>query len=162
MGGEALFILGIDPSGAFKEGIGTTGWCLLKQEGKKITLIKTGELAADKYQTAEQYWEAHLELIEREFEEANAWMHVSMEAYVLYATKAKAQINSEMETSQLIGAIRVYCMQNDIELSMRTASQVKDRWSDNILIHKGINIAHLSGHIKDSIRHAMHYAHFRK
>ena len=165
MGGETFIIMGIDPSGSFKEGAGTTGWCLLKQEGKKITLMETGEISSLHYQTAVAYWAEHLELISRRSEAAWKEHHsfaVSVEAYVLYATKAKAQINSEMETSQLIGAIRMHCFMNDLLLSMRTASQVKDRWADNILIHKGIDIAHLSGHIKDSIRHAMHYAHFRK
>lgn len=162
---STFYILGIDPSGSFKEGNGTTGWCLLKQDGKKSILMRTGEISAEKYPTAESYWAAHLELIDSQIEWQAASripFHISMESYILYATKAKAQINSEMETSQLIGAIRIHCFMNDLSLTMRSASQVKDRWADNILIHKGIDIAHLSAHIKDSIRHAMHYAHFRK
>jgi len=162
LGRETFYVMGIDPSGSFKEGQGTTGWCIIKVTDK-ITLITTGEVCATHYRTAEEYWEAHLHLIEDQVDWRSDYpLYVSMEAYVLYANKAKAQINSEMETSQLIGAIRVYCRQNDIVLAMRNAGAVKDRWADHILEHKGIPVKGMSNHVKDAIRHAVHYATFRK
>ena len=33
------YVLALDPSGAYKEGLGTTGWCLLDQQTKKIVKL---------------------------------------------------------------------------------------------------------------------------
>ena len=35
------YTLGIDPSGAYKEGKGTTGWCLLNNKNNKLTAVGT-------------------------------------------------------------------------------------------------------------------------
>ena len=80
-----------------------------------------------------------------------------VEEYILYAQKAAAQINSHFETSQLIGVIRLYCWQNNIPVFSRPAARAKPRWTDEILVHKGILseedvVNGYSPHIKDSIR----------
>ena len=95
-----------------------------------------------------------------------------MEDYLLYANKASEQINSRFETVQLIGVIRYYCMGAGISLHIQTASQVKTRWANEILEHKGViikcgrtyRVVHtnqtLNKHEIDSIRHAMHFTTF--
>lgn len=162
---ESTFrVLGIDPSGHFKEGAGTTGWCLLLAEdyGRTVKLLETGELFSGHFQSPEDYWLDHFRLIDSKRSADELPFHVSMEHYVLYANKAKAQINSEMETSQLIGAIRCHCAKEYINLALRPASMVKDRWSDHILARKGIDVTVMSNHMKDAIRHAVHFASFGK
>ena len=164
------YMLGTDPSGAFMEGKGTTGMCLIVKTNKyKIQWV--GDICAKDFATPEAYWNEHLRRIEF-YHTRYKDLIVSMEDYILYENRAMSQANSHMETSQLIGCIRLYCWQNNIELHMRNAVQVKKRWSDEILVHKGllqkINNKYyctarqdpLSLHIRDSIRHAIHCAAF--
>lgn len=164
-------MLGIDPSGSYKEGKGTTGWCLLDRDLNSI--IKCGELRAESYSSQEAYWIAHLILIEQMFVKyREAGFVVSMEDYILYTNSIKSQINSAMETCQLIGAIKMACYVRSITLYMRTAVHVKRRWADSILVHNGYiyksqqhyyTACHspvLSDHVRDSIRHAVHCAIF--
>lgn len=59
-----------------------------------------------------------------------------------------------------------------IKTVFQTASLVKNRWTDAILVHKGLirqqggsfylAETKLSDHSRDAIRHAVHYATFRK
>lgn len=154
-------IIGIDPSGNFEEGKGTTGFCVLESGTTNIPII--GEISANDYENIYDYWNEHLFHIE-------PYMTVSMEDYLLYADKSDAQINSKFETVQLIGVIKHYCWQHDIPLYIRNAGQVKRRWANNILAHKGYitkcgrgwaATTHpdrkLSRHELDAIRHAVHY-----
>jgi hypothetical protein len=99
-------------------------------------------------------------------------MVVSFEDFVLYAKQAKAQINSGMETSQLIGIIKMECYLHNIKYYHRKASVAKPRWTDSILsannyiypTGRGYFVEcyqmPLSDHIRDSIRHAVHCAVF--
>ena len=90
-----------------------------------------------------------------------------MEDYLLYAHKAAQQIGSKMETPKLIGIIEQECFKLNIGIVMQKAADVKQRWNDEILIWKGIltkkgtryyaNDINISRHIKDSIRHGIHY-----
>lgn len=166
------YTLGIDPSGAFKEGKGTTGWCLLDNDKNEIAAI--GTISAKDYDTDIDYWAAHLALIGA-FVKLHGPIVVSMEDYILYKTQAAAQVNSRFETVQLIGIIKFYCSNNHIEYFMRPAVAVKARWSDAILVHKGYikkvnahyvmpnNTTHLlSDHERDAIRHAIHFKTFEK
>lgn len=153
------YVLGIDPSGAFNEGKGTTGMCLLSK-AKYYRLDRAWEIRAKDFFSAEQYWYEHLRYIER-IHKQHPNLVVSFEEYILYAQKAAAQINSHFETSQLIGVIRLYCWQNNIPVFSRPAARAKPRWTDEILVHKGILseedvVNGYSPHIKDAIRHAMH------
>ena len=86
----------------------------------------------------------------------------------MYGDRAEAQINSRLETPQLLGIIKYEVWKRGLFIYIQTAMQVKTRWSDEILQHKGyirknknkymIGDTVLSTHIKDSIRHAVHYA----
>ena len=160
------YTMGIDPSGAFKEGKGTTGWCIL--DNRTNTLLKVGTIAAKNYDNEIEYWNDHIEKIK--------WAHrhykslaISIEDYILYKSSAMAQVNSQLETVQLLGIIKHFCYFNNLEVFIRPAVAVKTRWSDNILIHKGIitkigqryvvpeSKQAICEHERDSIRHAVHF-----
>ena len=158
--------MGIDPSGAFREGKGTTGWCILDNRTNK--LLRVGTISAKNYSSDVEYWDAHLERI--------TWAHkhyrslaISVEDYILYKSSAMAQVNSQLETVQLIGIIKHFCYYNDLEVFIRPAVAVKKRWSDDILLFKGIitkigeryampdSNQTICEHERDSIRHAVHF-----
>lgn len=165
------FVLGIDPSGNFYEGKGTTGWSVFDKHLNKF--IRCGQIMASRFKTQEAYWLAHVFLIRDTYKEfAEQGFAVSFEEFVLYGNRAKDQINSAMETSQLIGIIKLECYTRGIRCYHRKAAMVKKRWADSILIsndyiykssscyfatcHTGV----LSEHIRDSMRHAVHCAKF--
>jgi Holliday junction resolvasome RuvABC endonuclease subunit len=162
-----LIVLGLDPSGAFKEGKGTTGWCAL--DTSTLEFLDFGCLQADNYNSAEEYWDAHCALIDR-LKRTLLVEHVVMEAFFLYANKAKEHINSTFETCQLIGIIRHHCMLQHIGCSQQRAIDVKNRWDDDVLEYKKIITPHgkrwmlngtpINGHTLDAVRHATHYAFF--
>ena len=162
-------ILALDPSGSFHEGKGTTGWCVL--DAQTIQVLKTGFIAAKDFPGMEDYWGDHLLLIKQLCTEDTI---VVIEDYLLYESKLDTQINSRMETPKLIGLLQYSLWEKHIPYYMQTAVEVKKRWADNILIHKGIFIPKGNGvclpidtsklinrHCKDSVRHAVHYATFR-
>lgn len=161
-------ILALDPSGNYTEGKGTTGWCLFDAEQNKI--ITTGFLEADKSEGFESYWDWHLGIIDHAERNSDSLM-VVIEDYVLYAHKSNAQINSKMETPKLIGVLQHYCWQEGIPYKMQLAAEVKNRWTDEILVHKGylekagnrhkVNGHAINRHVKDSIRHAVHFNTFK-
>ena len=165
------FILGIDPSGAFREGKGTTGWCVLSAEQKAIT--KVDQIEALKFCSQEEYWKEHLHVIKTHKNKYKKRMCVVIEDYLLYSQLATSQTNSRFETCQLIGVMKYFCFANNIKYVMQTASQVKQRWSDKILVHKGVIIPNGKGyitsvtkhpineHCRDAIRHAWHFNTFK-
>ena len=59
---NARYVLALDPSGAFKEGLGTTGWCLFDQHTDKI--VKFGFIYAGNFATQFKYWDEHIQLID--------------------------------------------------------------------------------------------------
>ena len=158
-----MFILAIDPSGNFKQGKGTTGWIL---GNVNKTEIKFGSIKAEDYESEQEYWMAHTKLIE-----LLKPSYIVIEDYLLYANKAQAQINSRFETSKLIGIIEVYCYTNNIPITFQQARQVKKRWSEEILIHRGMlqkanNHYYLNGtvinnHARDALKHYMHFVTFQ-
>lgn len=152
------YILALDPSGSYHEGKGTTGWCLMYR-GK---LISTGLIEAKKYDTDMKYYKAHLALIRKMADHYPDNLVIVMEDYLLYAKRAQSQTNSRMETCKLIGIIQYYCYNNYLDCTLQTASQVKKRWTDEILEHEGIKLptTHAERHARDAIRHAMHYTYF--
>jgi hypothetical protein len=98
-------------------------------------------------------------------------MVLSVEDYVLYANSARAQINSEMETSKLIGAITVLAHNEGVKMYIRNASQVVNRWNNKILLHKKLIYmngnryvdeqgAPINRHCLDALRHAVHCYYF--
>ena len=164
---QSRYVLAFDPSGNFKEGKGITGWCLLDRETSKIA--KFGYISASMYQNQYAYWDAHITLIDS----LSGYNPVIvMEDYLLYGNRATSQINSRFETPQLIGIIKYECYKRGTKVHIQTAVSVKKRWNDTILEKKGyikttkrgsyIGDILVSDHIKDSVRHAVHFATFGK
>ena len=160
------YTMGIDPSGAYNEGKGTTGWCILDNRTNK--LLRVGTISAKNYDSAVEFWHAHIEAIAKMRKHYKS-LAISIEDYILYKSSAMAQVNSQLETVQLIGIIKHYCYYNDLEIFIRPAVAVKKRWSDDILLFKGIiekigaryivpdSKQIICEHERDSIRHAVHF-----
>ena len=129
------YTMGIDPSGAYIEGKGTTGWCILDNRTNK--LLRVGTISAKNYDNAIEFWHAHIETIAKMRRHYKS-LAISIEDYILYKSSAMAQVNSQLETVQLIGIIKHYCYYNGLEIFIRPAVAVKKRWSDDILLFKGI------------------------
>lgn len=162
------YVLGIDPSGNFNEGKGTTGCCLFNAE--KDCIVETKSIYANSYTTQHDYWQAVLMYITKVAYKYKSII-VIIEDYLLYATKASSQINSKMETPKLIGILEYYCEECNIPTRLQPAHLVKNRWDNNILLHKGYVIQKgrqlrtpqnkpIDRHATDAIRHAVHYSTF--
>ena len=152
-------ILCIDPSGNYNEGKGTTGWSLLNEN---INIIACGQLLASEYKSKEEYWNNVIKLIINMNSDT-----IVLEDFLLYAHKSNNQINSRFETPKLIGLIEMYAWENKIPIHLQRAVDVKNRWTDDILVKKNIisrvgNRYYAGGvmtseHIRDSIRHGVHF-----
>ena len=166
------YVLGLDPSGNFLEGKGTTGWCVFDCLDNRVTIA--GEIAAATVLSFEEHWAAHLALIDSIVTRYGVKnVHVVIEDYLLYHSKAQSQTNSRMETPQLLGVLKFHCWMNNIDYSLQTANEVKERWANEVLQHKGyikkdgrgyeIPLGHkpLSRHSADAVRHAVHFATFK-
>lgn len=160
---NARYVLALDPSGSYYEGKGHTGWCLLDQETNKIVVF--GVIEAAKYKSQFSYWDAHIHLIDSM---TGYKPDIVIEDYLLYGTRAVNQINSRLETPQLLGIIKYESYKRGLFIYIQTAMQVKTRWSNALLerkgyIHKeglrsyGCNHKRLVSHTLDAIRHAVHY-----
>ena len=90
---NSRYVLALDPSGAYKEGKGTTGWCLFDNETKQIA--KFGVIKAENYSCQFHYWDAHISLIDSL---SGYNPDVVIEDYLLYNNRAEAQTNSRLET----------------------------------------------------------------
>ena len=169
---NSKIILALDPSGNFTEGKGTTGWCLLDQE--TMNILDASSISAKTFDSREAYWKANVELIKQYSEVYKDRLIVVIEDYILYANKASNQINSKLETSRLLGILQYICYDCKIHYTTQLAASVKNRWTNEILEHKGI-INHipnkgystssqvkLNRHSLDAVRHAVHYATFTK
>ena len=158
-----VLIVALDPSGNFTEGNGTTGICEL--DGVNISV---DDIQANKYKQAEEYWRAHIYYLKMALK-FNPDMEVVMEGYRLYGHKSDTQVNSTLETPQLIGVIRYWCYANNVPLKIQFAVEVKNRWSDSVLEKKRIiekvngrrklisSGQWLNNHKTDALRHALHY-----
>jgi hypothetical protein len=154
-------ILALDISGNFKEGKGTTGICIMENgEIMKLDVLKAGN-----FDSIEAYWDAHNVYIQQEWPD-----HIVMEGYKLYNHKgmaAKTQANSDLETPQLLGYLKMVCWNLDIPITIQYASEVKTRWQEPILVH--LNILQQKGtkyywngqstvtHTRDALKHALHW-----
>lgn len=156
-------ILAIDPSGNFDEGKGTTGWALISED---ITIITCGQILAKNYTNKFDYWNEILKLIEH-FDVD----YVVIEDFLLYEESSRSQINSRFETPKLIGLLEHLCFTKNIKYALQRAVDVKKRWTDELLVNKnyiqkqsgryfacGVMV---SGHIRDAIRHGIHFATFK-
>ena len=119
-------ILALDPSGNFKEGKGTTGFCLLDTRTKTATVW---EIKATDYKSTEEYWTAITDCV-ADVRQHNKSLVVVIEDYMLYESKAQNQINSLLETPRLIGILQWYCYNNKIPYYLEFASAVKNRWTN--------------------------------
>lgn len=163
-----VLIVALDPSGNFTEGNGTTGICALLDNKPHVKDIHAGE-----YPMAEAYWGAHIDFLSDNLK-AYPDMEVVMEGYRLYGHKSDTQVNSILETPQMIGVIRYWCYENCVPLKIQYAADVKKRWSDSVLEKLGvIEIINrrrklissgqwLNNHKTDALRHAMHYQRYGK
>ena len=164
----AVHIIAIDPSGAFHEGKGTTGMCIWNAIDGFVQEV--AYISARQYDMDIDYWQAHLSKL-AEWRKTYPKSRVVIEDYFIYGQKAELHTNSRMETCQLIGILKYYCAIHRIPYRMQAAAEVKRRWSDEILMHKGViqkrgrlltdkRKHHLNRHILDAIRHAVHAATF--
>lgn len=165
------FIISLDPSGAYEEGKGTTGWCVFNASDNKI--YNAGAIFATNHATRFGYYDAHIALLRKWYKRYGDSMCVVIEDYRLYKNKASKHINSRMETCKLIGVLQYFCEAMQIPMYLQLASLVKTRWANNILQHKGYIITYkrkymlpdkkteVNKHTLDSIRHAVHFANFR-
>ena len=80
---NSRYVLALDPSGAYKEGKGTTGWCLFDNETKQIA--KFGVIKAENYSCQFHYWDAHISLIDSL---SGYNPDVVIEDYLLYNNRA--------------------------------------------------------------------------
>lgn len=158
-----MIILAMDPSGSFNEGKGTSGYSIWAYNDMQYKLLNVGQLSALEYETQQDYWQAHINLL-RDIKPDI----LVIEDYLLYAHKAMQQTGSKMETPKLIGIIQYECSKLNIQVELQKAVDVKNRWTDDILVYKGILIKEgnhyntgqkkkVSRHIRDSIRHGIHY-----
>lgn len=162
-------VLALDPSGNFTEGKGTTGFAF-SRDG---FIFKAGQICAAEYKTQMEYWKAIMDLIDSEFDYDYNTYQLVCEDYRLYASASQAQINSNLETPQLIGAIKYHCYMNNLPITMQMASEVKERWSNEVLQNKGMlkydyftraywmGDLKLGDHSLDAVRHCLHFITFK-
>ena len=163
-------VLAFDPSGSFEEGKGTTGYCLMDLKTGKI--LRAGVIHAKDFSTAPAYWNAHIQLIWEVSRKYPKQLLILAEDYILYKDKAESQTNSKMETCRLLGILEHYCWSEDLHFHTQTASQVVNRWNNDVLVFKKIlyfegkrpfliaSRKPVSRHTLDAIRHAIHYKTF--
>ena len=173
-------IIGIDPSGNYEEGKGTTGIGYIRADGSEVKLV---DIDARKYNSQLEYWTVVIAKL-KGFLTIDSDCVVVMEDYLLYSSKSKQQINSRLETPQLIGVIKYVCYKNNIPCVLQRAVDVKNRWADHILEHEGYihrvsntksyehchgksgyalagTTDRLSSHSLDTLRHIIHYKEFK-
>lgn len=166
-------ILGIDPSGNMSEGQGNTGIAVLNIHAQKAELA---EVKAVNYKTQFEYWDSIINAISKcvEFTGKDC-LFVVIEDYRLDPSRALAQSHSAMETPKLIGAIQYTLDLWGIPYMLQPASAVKTRWSDEIMLRKGVftigdgkvkrwyyDGSLTSDHKRDALRHAWHVMTFKK
>lgn len=150
-----------EPSGNYNEGKGTTGYCIFKDN----ELVEAGQISSKDFQNQFDYWREVLTLI-------NEVDIVVCEDYRLYSSQANSQINSNLETPQLIGVIKYFCYQNEIPLHLQMAAEVKTRWSNEVMLKTNLitkgkynrlynNDILLEHHSIDAFRHGIHFIKFK-
>lgn len=165
-----MIILAVDPSGSYKYGSGTTGWCAVTSSGM---ILLTGNIKAKDYKTKAEYIKAHDEL----FNEINPDILV-IENFILYQGTASTLYNQELETSELIGYMCGKAEDRKIKVVRQNAQLIKTAlYKPNILLNvvnqnfnqlvlKKTKIdrqqwifenKRISNHMVDSIRHAFYY-----
>ena len=166
-----MIILAMDPSGSYKYGSGTTGWCMVSTLTREI--LELDNIKAKHFKTKEEYIKAHddiLELIKPET--------LVIENFILYQGTAATLYNQELETSELIGYICGKAKERGINIVRQNAQLIKTKMYKphillNIVNQKKeqlvlkttkkdrqqwiFNGKRISNHMVDSIRHAFYY-----
>jgi hypothetical protein len=163
-------LLALDISGNWKEGKGTTGICIM-EDGE---IVRLDTIKAADFDSAEKYWARHQDYIERLWPD-----HIVMEGYRLYNHKgmsAKTQANSDLETPQLLGFLKMVCYRMNIPYTIQYATEVKTRWDEKILTHLNILTHERKGnkdfyywqgqstvtHTRDALKHALHWTRYKE
>lgn len=167
-------ILGIDPSGNKAEGVGETGLALLHRADETFQL---GEVLAKDYETQHRYWYGIVKRVKDMVDQyPKGELLVVIEDYRLDPGRAAAQFYSQLETPKLIGVLQFMLNNWRIPHMLQQAAVVKKRWSDEILLKKGIltcgagnqvryfyyNGTLTNNHKRDAMRHAWHVHAFNK
>ena len=162
------YVIGVDPSGNFTEGKGTTGIAVYDIENDKIDFI-TDVFAGD-FNSREEYFAENWKTLYELFGEYTylGKTVISIEDYVLYAgDRQRAQTNSHMETPMLLGYLLQMFWNKGITYTIRTASQAKPRWTEDVLVAKGYIyqkgnkythpkwVGGLKTHHRDAMKHAL-------
>lgn len=151
-------VLAFDPSGNYNEGKGTTGYAISLDD---FPPAKLGDIKATDYNSRQAYWFAHRVLIESLLPDV-----CIIESYRLFASKAKEQSGSSLETPQMIGYLEMVCYESGIPVVYQDPS-TKTRHNDEVLTKIGI-ITNKGGklyykgeltnlHKRDALRHCMYY-----
>lgn len=129
------------------------------------TILDFGAVYARDFACKEDYWQAIINLIETINPD-----YLVIEDFLLYANRAESMINSRFETVKLIGVLEMY-FKDKIKIHLQPANQVKKRWNDDLLEHKGIITRSgklckiynkvTSDHIRDALRHCLHFVNFK-
>ena len=156
-------ILAIDISGNYKEGKGTTGYCIGNGDG---TIIEIGEIKAKDFASRMEYHDAVLSLALNK----NKVDVIVCENFRLYQHKAQAQVHSELETPRIIGALEYCAWLKQMPLYFQMAVDVKKRFSDEIMLENNIlqkhknalyfNFIKTNDHIRDAMRHYYYFVRY--
>lgn len=149
------YTLGIDPSGEYTQGKGTTGWCLIDSA---CNPIEFGSIYARDFNSAEAYWKSVFTKMEDIYKTYKGEVHTVIEDYIIYPSKLNEHSLNRVETCRLLGYLQVSLDSTGRSFKLQKASIVKSRWSDEILKRKGIlRPEHkMNNHERDALRHAVH------
>lgn len=149
-------IIALDISGNFKEGKGTTGIAIGDTETGTIHL---DEIKATDFESDVDYWDGVIDVVATSMAD-----HVVIEHYILYNHKALQQSYSELETSQLLGALRFACHQFLMPVTLQKASEAKGRFPDRVLQAKKyldeknrFDGRPTNAHKRDALRHLLYF-----
>ena len=168
------YVIGVDPSGNFYEGKGTTG--IAVYDIKTDRILHVNYVSAKFSCTQVEYWGTVIGTLEElVIRYGRKRCVLAVEDYLLYANTAKSQINSTFETPQLIGVIKFF-FKDICPVLFRNANTAKTRWTDDILVRKkyllvdkklGYYIINDDGvmtqvieHSRDAVRHALYCGKF--
>ena len=175
------YILGCDPSGNHgDDGDGTTGLAVYNLVEDKIEYVE--EIKSSDYPTWQEYYRVvwsriffYCDMLE------DMGVVLSVEDYLIYATHTTQHTFSRVPTARLLGYLLMKCYECGIDYYIRPASDVKNRWTNELLLARGyisgvdneksVNHCHgttkltvncqgkevkLLSHHLDAIRHAVH------